>query len=93
MCDGSPISTPEMVRALAEGMGKRCLLVKVDPLILKWCARLARKDSIYSQLCESIVISNEKACGLLGWRPETNTYDALKHLANSVKNSRSTLKH
>ncbi|MGY1877611.1 NAD-dependent epimerase/dehydratase family protein [Pseudomonas reactans] len=92
VCDGHPISTPDIVRALAEGLGKRCFLLKVSPRLLRWFARLARKESIYSQLCESIVINNGKACALLSWRPDTDTYEALKRLAQSKRDSREVVK-
>ncbi|MDU9033940.1 NAD-dependent epimerase/dehydratase family protein [Pseudomonas corrugata] len=75
--DINPVSTSEMITALAQGMGLKPRLVSVPDFLLRTGARIFRKQSIYAQLCGSLVIDSSKARNLLGWTPPISVIDAL----------------
>lgn len=69
VADDEDISTPEMVRHIAAGMGLPDRLWPVPNALLELGARLLGYSSMYSQLCGSLCIDSNKATRLLGWRP------------------------
>lgn len=78
--DGKDISTAEMVLALAQGMGKKPLMLSVPDALLKFGAKLLGKESLYTQLYRSLQVESSKARKLLGWQPEENTLKALEKI-------------
>jgi nucleoside-diphosphate-sugar epimerase len=78
--DGEDISTTEMVLALAQGMGKKPLMLPVPDSLLKVGAKLLGKESLYTQLCCSLQVDSSKARSLLGWKPQENTLEALEKI-------------
>lgn len=75
--DDRPVSTSEIITSLAQGMGMKPRLFSVPDYLLRTGARIFRKQSIYSQLCASLVIDSSKARNLLGWTPPISVIDAL----------------
>lgn len=75
--DGIDLSTAELVKHLAKGMGRRVRLVPVPEPLLRQGARLLGKGPMYSTLCASLVVDSDKARQLLGWNPPLATIDAL----------------
>jgi len=73
ICDGTQVSTGEIVQALAAGMRGNSILVPVPPFLMRACATVLRKKAIYTQLCGSLVIDASKARRLLGWTPSSTT--------------------
>lgn len=76
--DDGDISTTDMVRALAQGMDKKPLLVKVPGFLVRIFSRALGKSSLYTQLYRSLQVDSSKARDLLGWRPTRNTLEALE---------------
>ncbi|WP_417694278.1 NAD-dependent epimerase/dehydratase family protein [Pseudomonas sp.] len=77
VADIRPVSTSEIITSLAQGMGMKPRLFSVPDFLLRTGARIFRKQSIYSQLCGSLVIDSSKARNLLGWTPPISVIDAL----------------
>lgn len=75
--DGDDVSTPDMVKLIAEGMYRRPRLIPLPSSWLRMAAFLVRKEAVYMQLCHSLVIDPSKACHRLGWVPPVATADAL----------------
>jgi nucleoside-diphosphate-sugar epimerase len=75
--DGGSISTTELIRWLAEGMGAHGQLFHVPDMLLMAVAKLTNRRSIYSQLYGSLVIDSSKARNMLGWSPSIATAEAL----------------
>lgn len=67
--DGIAMSTPEIITHLAVGMGMKPRLLPCPPVLMRWGARLIGRQSLYTQLCESLVIDSSKANSLLEWLP------------------------
>lgn len=76
--DNDDISTPEMVRCLADGMGKKALLLPFPLSVMSAGAKLLNRRSLFTQLCCSLQIDSFKARGLLGWSPSVSVRDALR---------------
>lgn len=75
--DGVDLSTPQIIERLAQGMGKRTLLVPMPPGLMRWGARVAGMGGAFEQLCGSLVVDSSKACNLLGWRAPLGADEAV----------------
>ncbi|EJO93860.1 NAD-dependent epimerase/dehydratase [Ectopseudomonas mendocina DLHK] len=75
--DGDDLSTGELVRILAEGMGRQVRLFPVPARLLSIGASLVGKRAMYTQLCESLRIDASKARRVLGWQPRQSARQAL----------------
>ncbi|WP_244880944.1 NAD-dependent epimerase/dehydratase family protein [Pseudomonas taiwanensis] len=78
VADGQDVSTPEMVRSMAEGMGKRFSVVPFPVSFLRLGLAALGKSSLYEQLCGSLQVDAAKARRLLGWSPEESTRSGLE---------------
>jgi len=85
VADGTDISTPRLIRLLGEGMGKTPLLLPVPKVLLKFCAWIARRSSLYQQLCCSLQVDATKAHTILNWTPTVGMEDALRETAEWFK--------
>lgn len=75
--DGEEVSTAEIIRYLAQGMGRTALLFPVPSVLMRGAASMAGKQAMYTQLCDSLVIDSSKARALLGWMPTFSPAEAL----------------
>lgn len=66
--DGEDLSTPELVRRVAESLGKRPRLVRVPPRALQTAARLLRKEQTLARLAGSLAL-DISAIRATGWNP------------------------
>src|SRR5690606_24082809 len=76
--DGYDVSTADMVRHLAQGMGLRPRIFPFPESFIRLGATLLRKQALYTQLCDSLVVDSSKARMTLGWKPEISVVDALR---------------
>jgi UDP-glucose 4-epimerase len=82
VADPEPLSVPEMIAALREGLGRKPGLVPVPSAILKLGASLAGKTEAFERLAGSLVAS-PAALMALNWRPATGSRQALGALART----------
>ncbi|MEN5143118.1 NAD-dependent epimerase/dehydratase family protein [Pseudomonas juntendi] len=75
--DGVGVSTPEIVRCLAKGMGKSPKLFACPSILLSAGLTLIGRRNMYNQLCRSLVLDSRKAKMLLGWKPPVEPEQAL----------------
>jgi len=66
-----PIATPELVRALARGMGVRSRLLPCPAWILAAGAKLAGRAAMFESLAGDFVVDPQAAMAL-GWQPAEN---------------------
>lgn len=83
--DGKSFSTPEIIRLVAKGMGKRSFLVPVPEMLLRCVAAILRRGPMYIQLCKSLVIDSNKAQDVLRWSPPIDPVDALVRVGKDFK--------
>ncbi|NOU15782.1 MAG: SDR family oxidoreductase [Methylococcaceae bacterium] len=77
IADGTDVSTTELIKLLANGMGKTTLLLPIPVKLIKIVASLLGKKNLAQQLCGSLQIDISKARNTLGWVPPVSTNDAL----------------
>jgi nucleoside-diphosphate-sugar epimerase len=75
--DGEDVSTEDIVRYLALGMGKRLFLFSVPKKAVRALASSLGKAQMYTQLFESLTIDCAKARETLQWVPRLAVKDAL----------------
>jgi nucleoside-diphosphate-sugar epimerase len=87
VADPDPLTIPEMVATLREGLGRRPGLLPVPPVLLRQALRLFGHGEAFERLAASLVAS-PKALMDLGWRPPLATRDGLIALARDAMASR-----
>jgi nucleoside-diphosphate-sugar epimerase len=75
--DPQPLSTPELIRALARGLGRPARLVPVPPRLLRLGGRLTGRARLIEQLVDSLEVDPSSAFERLGWRPRQGAPAAL----------------
>lgn len=78
VADAGSVSTVEIINSVAEGMGRKICLFPVPDSLLRVGAKLFRRQTIYNQLCGSLVVDSKKAQELLGWTPPVTSIEALR---------------
>jgi nucleoside-diphosphate-sugar epimerase len=76
--DGEDLSTPEMVRALATGIGRPARLFPVPVPLLEAAGALAGRREAVERLTGSLQLDAGKARRVLGWVPTVGTVAGLQ---------------
>lgn len=69
VCDGEAVSTPNLLRYLAEAMGVNSRVFPFPLLILKCLAKAVGKSAQIDRLLGSLQIDSSKIRNELGWKP------------------------
>jgi len=67
--DAEDLSTPELVRHIAQGLGRRARLFPLPASLLRLIAAGAGKARLAESLCGSLQVDASRARQLLGWAP------------------------
>jgi nucleoside-diphosphate-sugar epimerase len=67
--DGQNISTPALIRHLANFLNTRSILLPIPVSVLRLIAKITGKSSELDRLLESLVVSNDKITTTLNWQP------------------------
>lgn len=67
--DNEDVSTPELVRAIADACGVAPRLLPVPPRLLEGLAGLCGRGTEMRRLTRSLQVDSSAACDLLGWLP------------------------
>jgi nucleoside-diphosphate-sugar epimerase len=86
--DGVDVSTPEIIRYVAEGMGRNAKLFPVNRSFARWALGAIGKEPIFIQLWCSLQIDSSKARNLLGWKPKLDARQALISAGNLYRAKR-----
>jgi nucleoside-diphosphate-sugar epimerase len=76
--DGSDLSTPDLVRALAQAMNRRARLVNMPVILLDVAAGLLGKRHEFERLCGSLQVDISLTREVLGWSPPVPTEEGLR---------------
>lgn len=79
--DQHDISTPDLIRQLASGMGKQAHLFGVPQSMLAAILRVAGKLEPYEKLVGSLRVDSSKISHMLGWVPPYTLHYALQKTA------------
>lgn len=77
--DGEDVSTPELIRRIAERMGRPARLFPLPVWILHFGARLIGRADMAQRVCSSLRLDISKARRLLGWSPPFGLDEGLAH--------------
>jgi nucleoside-diphosphate-sugar epimerase len=77
VADGEDLSTPDLIRTLAHGLGKSAHLVPFPIVMLETAARVAHRQLEFEQLCGNLRIDAAKARAQLGWMPKLHAREEL----------------
>jgi len=83
--DGEDLSTTELLRRVAQAMGKKAKLIPVPVGLLKLGAMLLGKKAMARRLCGSLQVDISKARRLLGWSPPISVDEGLRRAVQGVK--------
>jgi nucleoside-diphosphate-sugar epimerase len=76
--DGADLSTPQLIRWLADGVGRPARLFAMPPSWLEVAARVAGAEAAYERLSGTLQVNSSKARELLDWQPPLPVDDGLR---------------
>ncbi|OQW58782.1 MAG: hypothetical protein A4S14_07090 [Proteobacteria bacterium SG_bin9] len=76
--DGDDLSTPEMLRAIVEGMDKEAALLPFPVPLIRLAATMLGQRDAARQVCGSLAIDSRKVRETLSWQPPLGARDALR---------------
>jgi nucleoside-diphosphate-sugar epimerase len=83
--DGEDVSTTELMRRIANAMGKKALLLPVPASVLELGATMMGKRDVAQRLCGSLQVDFEKTRRMLGWNPPLTLDQGLKKAVEGMK--------
>lgn len=79
--DQQDLSTPDLIRALSDGLGRPSRLFPVPPALIRGAGRLLGRAALVARLLDSLRVDSAKATRLLGWRPAVSVGEGLRRTA------------
>ena len=76
--DGHDLSTPELIRKIAQAAGRPHCLWRFNASLLKALASLVGKTEILQRVCGNLQVDISKAKDLLGWVPPYSVDEGIK---------------
>lgn len=73
LAEPQDLSTPELVREIADAIGRAALLVPVPAILLEAMARLIGRHDTYQRLASSLFVDSSLILDELGWTPPFTT--------------------
>jgi len=67
--DGRDLSTPEVIRLIAEAMGRKARLFSFAPIMLKTMGKIIGRSAEIDRLTGSFCVDSSKIRTMLGWNP------------------------
>lgn len=84
VADGRDLSTPDLVRAIAEGQGRKVRLFRVPPAILAPLHPVPVIGPAIARLTLSLQVDDGATRALLGWTPPSDPETALRETARAL---------
>jgi UDP-glucose 4-epimerase len=85
--DDEDLSTSELLRRMANALGKSARLLPVPAWLLQFGASLLGKRAVAQRLCGSLQLDIGKTRQLLNWTPPVTVTEALQKTAHSYRSS------
>ncbi|MBK5968673.1 MULTISPECIES: NAD-dependent epimerase/dehydratase family protein [Thiorhodovibrio] len=79
--DSSPLSTPELIDALASGMKKPARLLPIPVALLNALATISGRQATLQRLAGSLLIDTQQSCQRIAWTPPIETKTGLRQTA------------
>ena len=78
VADSHPISTPDLIRAIANGRGTRARLFAFPPSILRWIGRIAGRSDEVDRLVGSLEVRIGSSDPSFEWHPPVETDEGVR---------------
>jgi nucleoside-diphosphate-sugar epimerase len=79
--DGQDLSTPQLLRKVASGLGRRARLPSFPVPLLRLAAAVAGRRQEAQRLCSSLQVDISATRERVGWRPSISVDDSLRETA------------
>lgn len=79
--DGKDLSTTQLLRHLAQALGRKPLLVPIPEGVLSMVASVLGRQAIAQRICGSLQVNIDKNRDVLGWVPPVNVDRAMLQTA------------
>ena len=79
--DAEQLSTPDLIRNMADALQCRARLLPIPVVWLKWFAFAINKSSTFQRLCGDLEVDISKAQRILGWSPRVTLKTGLRRVA------------
>lgn len=86
--DGAPVSTPQLVSAIAQSLGRPTRLLPFPPALLRMTGTLLGRADEVQRLVGDLEINDDLTRSLLGWSPPTSMSETLEATAAWWKSRR-----
>lgn len=86
--DGEDLSTPELLKRLAEALDTKARLLPIPASLLGGVAALAGQRALAQRLCLSLCVDSRKAHKTLDWKPPFSVDQELQRTARAFLESR-----
>lgn len=83
--DGEDLSTPELIKKIAQFMGRPCRLFPFPPNLLHIVGKLIGKSDMIDRLTGSLQVDISKAQNVLGWKPPMSVDAGLRKTVDWYK--------
>lgn len=83
--DQDDLSTADLIRFMAEGLGRRATLLPVPPALLRLAGSLSGRSAEVERLIGSLVVDSSALTRELGWRPAVSAADGVRAMAASAR--------
>lgn len=84
VADRSPLSTPEIIRAIATGLQTKTRLFPFPPSIIETALRTAGRSTMAEGLFASLEVDASRIAERLDWRPEADTSKTIQAQFNAL---------
>jgi UDP-4-keto-D-QuiNAc 4-reductase len=82
LSDGQDVSTPDLIKMIAQAMKKNAVLFTLHPVILKVLCKIADKDEELEKLTGTLLVDSSKIRDTLGWKPPFNLEQGIQETVN-----------
>jgi len=83
--DAQDISTPDLVRCLAEGMGRRARLLAIPPAVMRLAAVAAGCEAMWERLSGSLRVDASRTSAQLGWTRCSDVPGAFREIGRDFR--------
>jgi UDP-4-keto-D-QuiNAc 4-reductase len=85
--DGVDVSTPDLIRGLAQALGGSARLLPIPAAALRWVGQLTGKSATITRLLGSLTVDSRKISQTLGWQPPFSLAQGLESTVNWYRQS------
>jgi nucleoside-diphosphate-sugar epimerase len=87
VADGAPISTPDLIRAIADGRGTRARLFAFPPSLLRWLGRITGRRDEVDRLAGSLEVQIGSSDSSFDWYPPMDADEGVRLTASRWQES------